>query len=244
MLNHNLQYKVHIEKRPNQYLKVWFGCAISAVVLCCSPLKKNSPTQIEIKPGEVGIIGYGSLTSRESMQKTLNRPYKGIFEIVRLYHWERNWYASMPNDGANGYPRFYTEIEGQKLFPRNILYLNISHEEDDSINCCLFIIDSSELSLFAQREWIYEEVDVTDDLSVAVTGGKVVAYKVEPQYEDTFIASKTIKDCAVRYSYRKTLEKAFDNLGEEYKKTFYRTTIPFPKGILMEDKKESKIEQW
>jgi hypothetical protein len=195
---------------------------------------------IKIKPGEIGIIGYGSLTSKESMEKTLNRPYDGIFEVVELRHWERNWYASMLNDGQNGYSRFYTEIDGQKIFPKNILYLNINPKEDTYINCCLFVIDSSELTLFTSREWIYNEVDITDDLSVDIVGGKVIAYQAKPEYYDASITSKTFEECAVRYSYQQTLNDAFKDLGESYKRTFYKTTIPYPKDLLIMDKKEPK----
>lgn len=198
--------------------------------------------QIVLNPTEIGIIGYGSLTSKKSMEKTLNRPYDGVFEMVELHNWTRNWYASMPNDGKNGYSRFYTVIDSQKVFPKKILYLNISPEEDEFINCCLFVIDTSELKLISSREWIYNEVDVSGDLSTKIIGSKVIAYQVKPEFLDISIASKTIEECAVRYTYQQTIDDAFNNLGANYKNTFYQTTMPYPKDLLIDDKKEPKSE--
>ena len=56
-----------------------------AIIGCQQPKK-----ELILQDNEVGLIGYGSLTSIESMEETLGRKYEGYFDVVELKDYKRN----------------------------------------------------------------------------------------------------------------------------------------------------------
>ena len=131
---------------------------------------------LDIKRGEAGLFGYGSLLLQGSMEQTLGRPYTRKRYACKLHGWSRRWNALYPNN------RYYFSTGGdERLYPASIAYLNICRA-DVSVNGVLYVITEQELSAFDRREWIYDRVDVTRDLSECqVEGGVVWAYVAKPR---------------------------------------------------------------
>lgn len=69
----------------------------------------------------------------------------------------------MPNRN-DMYNPYFTIRNGDTVYPKNILYLNIDSFPNSSLNGCLFVVNKSELAEFDKREWIYRRVDVTKNI--------------------------------------------------------------------------------
>jgi hypothetical protein len=83
---------------------------------------------LEIKRGEAGLFGYGSLLLQRSMEQTLGRPYTRKRYACKLHDWCRCWNALYPSN------RYYFSTGGdERLYPASIAYLNIGRA-DVSVN--------------------------------------------------------------------------------------------------------------
>lgn len=216
-------------------LQYWIGLSVFLMIVFTSCTDRQPEIkEIKIEPDEVGIIGYGSLTSVKSMESSLGREYKGIFEVTRLKGWKRKWNVFMPNEGEH--KKFYYLEKDSAVFPKRIIYLNIEKDPDSFLNCCLFVIKKDDLLKFDQREWIYSKEDVSDNLeNIKIVGGKVYAYVALDQFILKEPTSKN--EAAIRKTYLDILDAAFLDLGESYKKEFYKTTEAFPDSIVVKDLK-------
>lgn len=214
-------------------LKYQIGlCLVLMLVFAGCINRQPEPKEIKLKHDEVAIIGYGSLASVKSMENSLGREYKGIFEVTRLKGWQRKWNVFMPNEGE--YKKFYYKENDSAIFPKRILYLNIEKDANSFLNCCLFVINKDDLLKFDQREWIYSKEDVSDALeNIKIVGGKAYAYVALDQYILKEPTSK--KNAAIRKTYLDILDAAFQDLGDGYKKEFYQTTVAFPDSIVVPD---------
>lgn len=199
-----------------------------AIIGCQQPKK-----ELILQDDEVGLIGYGSLTSIESMEETLGRKYEGYFDVVELKDYKRNWKVFMPNRN-DMYDPYFTIRNGDTVYPKNILYLNIDSFPNSSLNGCLFVIKKSELAEFDKREWIYRRVEVTKNIDgLNIINGKVFAYTAL----DEFKASNPIDSnlFAVRKTYLDIVDTAFKHLSPEYKNRFFKTTEPYAKNLVIDD---------
>src|SRR6266704_6564995 len=84
--------------------------------------KAATGQMIELKAGETALVGYGSLLSIPSLERTLGRTYTGPFLRCVVRGWRRTWDAAMPNE------RFYTEGADGRMTPEAILYLNVRRD--------------------------------------------------------------------------------------------------------------------
>ncbi|MFA0962945.1 hypothetical protein AB9P05_14165 [Roseivirga sp. BDSF3-8] len=64
---------------------------ILSFVLYCKPTEDREI--VEIPEGKVGMIGYGSLTSKKQLDVQLGRKYEGPLRIVHLLDYQRFWTA-------------------------------------------------------------------------------------------------------------------------------------------------------
>ena len=101
---------------------------------------------IALKPGQVGMFGYGSLLSRESMELTLGGPSTFPGVVCRLDGWRRSWDVMMPNG------TFYEHSESGDFVPAHVIYLNVSECEGRATNGLLYVLDGDELEAFDRRE--------------------------------------------------------------------------------------------
>ncbi|HRB70825.1 MAG TPA: hypothetical protein PK776_03165 [Flavobacterium sp.] len=216
-------------------LKYWVGLSVFLLLIFTSCVNRQPVTkEIKLEQDEVAIIGYGSLASTKSMEKSLGREYTGVFEVTRLKGWKRLWNVFMPNEKE--YKKFYYLEKDSMVFPKRIIYLNIEKDPKSFLNCCLFVIKKEDLLKFDQREWIYSREDVSNDLeNIKIVGGTAYAYVAL----DQFIVKKSMSknNAAIRKTYLDFLDAAFQDRGEDYKKEFYQTTIPFADSIVVQDLK-------
>jgi len=174
-------------------------------------------SEIHLQPDEVAIIGYGSLMNRESMERSLGHPYSREPIDISLENWQRTWNVAMPNDA------FYLSTPQGKVFPKKVAYLNIQKAPGKSMNATLFVIKRNELDAFNRREWIYNPVDLAENLKGAkITGGPVIAYVGKEEY----LVGPEIHfpEVGVRKSYFDTVENALAQKPQAYRDQFHSST--------------------
>jgi hypothetical protein len=194
-----------------------------------------APNIVQLKPDESALFGYGSLISIASLEKTLGRKYTGPFIVCELEGWWRGWDVAMPNKEPDQ-PTYYEETPSGRMYPDNILYLNVRPMAGSLINGVLFVVNSQELDGFNRREWIYNRVDVTNQLHGAtVESGPAYVYVAKPEYVLTNVASPA--QAAIRRTYLKHLEAGFHDLGEIFRIRFEASSDCVPPHLVITDKK-------
>ena len=166
-------------KRVNIFL-------VSIIVLLgsCSQAKKT----IQIDEDKVGMIGYGSLMSLQSMEESLGREYLDSTYIVHVAGYEREWTYIRRNDDprsgpeAGEYKGFHFHQNDMVPFYKTIS-LNISENKNSPINCILYLISKKDLELFDKREIGYKRIDVTQSIQeYEIKNGKAYTYMATPEY--------------------------------------------------------------
>jgi cation transport regulator ChaC len=195
---------------------------------------KMAPEIVQLKTGESALFGYGSLISKASLEKTLGRKYTGPFIVCELEGWRRSWDVAMPNNKPD--QPTYEETPSGRMYPDNILYLNVRSITGSLVNGVLFVVNSEELDEFDKREWIYKREDVTSQLHGAIVeNGPAYVYVAKPEYVMTNVASPA--QAAVRRNYLKHLETGFHDLGETFRIAFEASSDPVPLHLVIADKK-------
>jgi hypothetical protein len=184
--------------------------------------------EIRLAPHQTAIVGYGSLLSRASAEKTLGRRYDGPFERCHVAGWRRSWDIGMPNE------TFYYAGDAGKVVPRKILYLNVRPDPGALLNVVLFVADGAERAAMDAREWIYEPKVVTADLrGVTVTGGDAVMYVALPEHEVRGVDDPA--EAAVRATYLRIVQDGLDATDDAFRAEFERTSDPAPAHLIVED---------
>ncbi|RTE54329.1 hypothetical protein EHW67_03950 [Arenibacter aquaticus] len=190
----------------------------------------NKKSIIKIKGGKVGMIGYGMLTSLESIQDILNSPYHGAIYQVHLEGFQRAWNFACPNndpilqDDYLEYESFFIKNNQHIPFEKTI-FLNIIENKAVQLNCSLFFVSPQELAVFDDFELGYKRIDVTHQISeYQFENGKVYAYKALPTYELNALAD--IDKCIIDQNYLDLVHSSYDALGIESRKEFDHTTVP------------------
>lgn len=202
------------------------------IVVCCLVITSctDSKRILNIPDGKVGLIGYGSLTSARQMESQLGKPYEGSVEIVHLEGYQRTWDATTPN--ILEFPPVGVVLQciyqNDSILPPKLSVLNIRDNEAVSMNCCLFIIDEGDLDPIDATEIGYSRIDVTERIKeFKIPEGIVWAYQAQKEFTST-----PNPDSAQTYVLPKLylgfLEAGFKELGAEYEKEFYQTTLPIP----------------
>jgi cation transport regulator ChaC len=188
-------------------------------------------TKLELQKGESGVFGYGSLLLKSSMETTLQHTYEGSPVYCFVHGWQRVWNSMMPNRS------FFSVEGGCKIYPKNIVYLNVEPAASTSLNGVIYAISQAELDCFDDREWIYDRVDITGELKdVEVSGGRVFMYVgIEP-----YILSQPSApaDAAIRRSYLEIVDTGLKMLGTDAQRSYEASTLPLPETLLIEDSKD------
>lgn len=187
---------------------------------------------IRLMAGQIALVGYGSLLSRLSLERTLGRTYTGPFLQCTVRGWRRTWDAAMPNR------KFYTEGPEGRTTPRAILYLNVTRDPSTNINGVIFVVDHEELAAYDQRESIYDRVDVTADLDVNVEGGPIYMYVCRPEHRVANAISPA--DAAVRATYLQIIEQGLSDFDQEFRQHYEKSTDIPPANLIVEDRVESQ----
>lgn len=201
---------------------------LGSTTLGCKNMNKK-PT-IKIKDNKVGMIGYGMLSSLESIEDILGRKYQDPIYWIHLRGMQRAWNFVAPNNDPNfsaeyiNYDSFYLKNDSALPYEKSI-FLNIIENKDIRLNCILYFLTHEELKLFDKFEYGYKRIDVTDRVEeYSFDNGKVYAYKALPAYEynDIYDKDKSI----IEKSYLDLVLASYDAQGSESRKEFNLSTIP------------------
>lgn len=112
------------------------------VLILRTSCQSDKEISIEIPDGKVGLIGYGSLTSKEEMASQLGKPYDGNVEVVHLEGYQRTWAATTPNEPdfppVNNLLKCFHK--GDSIFPKKLSVLNIPENNSIAINRCFSLL--------------------------------------------------------------------------------------------------------
>lgn len=183
---------------------------------------------ISLQPGQTALVGYGSLLSRWSLERTMGRSYTGPFLPCRVRGWRRTWDAAMPNR------TFYEERCGGRMTPETILYLNVRRNAATELTAMVFVVDAEELAAYDRRESIYDRVDVTADLDVRIEGGRAYMYVCRPEFCACDVPSP--EKGAVRASYVRIVEHGLSQLDDDFRRRYSDSTDVVPKHLLIDDR--------
>jgi hypothetical protein len=183
---------------------------------------------IRLSPGQTAVIGYGSLLSQLSISRMLSRDYGGPFVPCHVEGWRRSWDVAMPNEA------FYYLDGDTRIYPRNIVYLNVRRSPGTLLNVMLFVVDDTELQAMHGREWIYDPVPVAADLrGVRIEGGEAIIYAARDQFLVRGASQRG--EANIRATYLKILRQALDNVTPEFRAEYERSTDPLPADLVIED---------
>jgi len=184
--------------------------------------------QVTLSPNKVAVFGYGSLISIASLERTLQRHYDGPFIVCNLEGWQRTWDVAMPNTTS------YTETPQGRLYPKNILYLNLRPRSHSQLVGVLFVVSPRELNELDKREWIYKRQIITHALrGVVLSRGEAYTYIAKPEYIMVKVKSPAI--AAARSTYLDILETGFKELGDSFRKGYTQSSDPVPKHLVIQD---------
>ena len=187
----------------------------------------TEPT-IRLGRDESAIVGYGSLLSVKSLERTLKRAYDGPFVPCAVEGWRRSWNIAMPNRAF-----FYIE-SGEKIYPEKIVYLNVRPQVGSVMNGVLFVVGRDELEAMHEREWIYDHPPINDQLrGVGIEGGDALIYVAKPEYLVQNVSSP--RQAAVRASYLKILEDGLTQRDSRFRQDYEATTDPVPRQLVIDD---------
>jgi pimeloyl-ACP methyl ester carboxylesterase len=195
---------------------------------------RESPSVIELKPGEHAVVGYGSLLSIASLERTLGRRYTGPFMVCHLTGWTRTWDISMPNSTFA-----YLSENGAWITPERILYLNIERRAGQRMNGVLFVITDDDLKSLDEREWIYDRVAVDQELrGASVLNGNAWAFVGKPEH--ILKEPDSPRKAAIRQTYLDILDLGIRELGEDFRTDYEDSTAPVSPHLLIQDHKRDK----
>jgi hypothetical protein len=184
---------------------------------------------VHIGAGEAGILGYGSLLSKASLERTLRQEYRRPYVTCSLPDWRRTWDVRQPNRA------FFCETADGRMYPENILYLNVTRGAGATLNGVVIVVSTEQLLALDAREWMYNRVAVTGGLQgVRVTGGDVYLYASKPEFVVRGVESPRI--AAVRATYLDIVETGLADLGASFRDAYERSTEPVPEHLVIQDR--------
>ena len=186
---------------------------------------------LRVSEGQAAIFGYGSLLSQKSMEATLGRNYDGEMVACRLDGWRRTWDIAMPNQ------QFFTETEQGRVYPENILYLNIGPDPLCSMNGVAFVVRADDVAGFDKREWIYDRIDISSQVRDIRLSSELWAYVGKPEYRMT--GEQDFHKAAVRASYLAIVEEGLASWDDEFRTQYRRSTDPVPTRLVIADHRQA-----
>lgn len=187
---------------------------------------------IQLREGESAIVGYGSLLSIASLERTLQRRYDGPFIACELDGWKRTWDVRQPNKS------FYTNTTEGRLYPENIIYLNVAPFAASRLNGIAVAVTAAELKSLDEREWMYDRIQVTRAIEgVRVEGGEAYIYVSKPEFIINEV--KSIRVAAIRSTYLDIVETGLRELGVEFRRQYELSTEPVPAHLVIQDLRDA-----
>jgi hypothetical protein len=187
------------------------------------------PDLVQLDRGEAALFGYGSLLLKTSMERTLGRPYDRQRFVCHVKGWRRTWDSIYPNQRY-----YYLDGSGGKVYPKNILYLNISRSAT-TMNGVVYVISDSDLAGFDNREAVYDRVDIRGQVTgIEVKGGPVWAYAGKPEFLLTQPVSAA--EAAIRRGYIDIVERGLSELGAAFTADYRASTDPAPEANIVDDR--------
>jgi hypothetical protein len=139
----------------------------------------------------------------------------------------------MPNAG------YYFVEDGRRIYPEQILYLNVQPSPGVTLNGVVLVLDAEQLAAMHQREWIYEPRIVTSSLrDVIVEGGDAVMYVARPEYVVANAGDPRV--AAVRASYLRIVDDGLERMTDAFRAEYERTTDPVPRQLVIDDALDSE----
>ena len=201
---------------------------ICLVFLVSCSIKERKPV-IESKGGVVGIVGYGSLISLQSMEETLGHKYRDSIYLVHLDGFKREWTdLTLTNEftDASKYDFYYVE-DRDSIPVDGMISLNLSQEESGRINGVLYFVSKQDLSKFDERESGYQRVDVTKRIvEFNVHNSIVYTYQTMP-YRLYKKSISSPKKYVILKEYTDLVYHACDSIGKSFREEFDETTTPY-----------------
>lgn len=186
------------------------------------------PGTMELRPGQVGLFGYGSLLLLSSMEETLGRRYVGERYMCRIPGWRRTWDAVYPNQRY-----YFLNRKNEREYPKGIVYLNVTPGQG-VLNGVVYAIAVEDLAEFDEREKVYDRVDVrTRLIDLKVDGGPVWMYVATPGC--VLDSTVTTAEAAVRRQYVNIVEAGLQELGPEFRADYLLSTEPVPEDRIVND---------
>ena len=183
---------------------------------------------IQLKDGEAVVFGYGSLLSIASLERTLKQRYDGSFVVCALNGWRRTWDVRQPNK------TFYAATPDGRMYPENILYLNVTKDPGARLNGVAIVVTAAQLEWLDEREWMYDRVVITQEIEGArVIGGSAVIYVSKPEYVMRDVRSTRV--AAVRATYLEIVEIGLRDLGAGFRNAYESSTDPVPQHLVIQD---------
>jgi hypothetical protein len=103
----------------------------------------------------------------------------------------------------------------------------------------LFVVSTEELQQFDGREWIYDRVDVSGQLTdVRLEGGAAWVYSAKPDFKSAHPASP--ERGAIRRTYLDILRDGHRDLGSAFAATYEATTEPVPQHLVIDDQRRDE----
>ncbi|MDX1769036.1 MAG: gamma-glutamylcyclotransferase family protein [Arenibacter troitsensis] len=197
----------------------------------------DKKSTIKIQEGKVGMIGYGMLSSLESLEEILGRKYQDPIYWIHLRGLQRAWNFVAPNNDPN-FPAEYIKYESFRLKDNSTItyeksiFLNIMENKDVRLNCTLYFVTNEELALFDEFELGYTRIDVTDRIEeYHVENGNVYAYKALPTYEYDAINDKD--KSIIEKDYLDIVMASYEKMGSEHKLQFELSTVPHDPNLVV-----------
>ncbi len=185
-------------------------------------------TEVKLNPGEHALIGYGSLLSIASMERTLGHKYSGPWHVITLAGWRRAWDVQMPGSD------WAYVADGRTVTAERVVYLNVRRQPGSRINCSLFVITTEQLERFDEREGVYYRENVNADVQdLRITGGAAWVYVGLDEY--LWRKPSHPPEAIIRQSYLDILDRAHNELGEEFRREYYATTDAMPYQLVVND---------
>jgi hypothetical protein len=174
------------------------------------------------------LIGYGSLLSIASMERTLGHAYTNSMHLVHVNGWRRGWDVQMPN-------RNWAYRDGDRtVVPARVVYLNVRPDAAASINAAAFVVSSEELAAFDTRESVYDRIDVQSAIpEFRITGGAAWMYIARPEFHWPIPSAPP--EAIIRRSYLDILDTAHAELGDAFQREYEGTTDAVPMQLVVDD---------
>jgi hypothetical protein len=133
---------------------------------------------------------------------------------------------------------YYFETEEGRLYPDNILYLNVTADAESILNGVVCVLTLEQLLAFDEREWMYDRPAVTKDVrDVQIIGGDLYLYVSKSEFIIRNVESPRV--AAVRSTYLEIVETGLSELGSSFRTAYEQSTDPVPRQLVIDDRLDS-----